>query len=157
MAGYDFALGMSNNAVAAYHNGLVPASKIAGVPAYLTQKFCTYEEWHHSSKNFNVVNFYDPEYVRCVFGLAVSDLYDAKPEAVAALAAYKASGIERYENCRVEWIEWTGTLRRPTANHRAAEACTVEVKKQTAIVTFADGRTMTKRVATKGFYYTATK
>lgn len=155
MAGYH-GFSMSNNAVAAYDAGLVPASKVPGVPAALVAEHCRAAEWHHSSKNFNRVNFYNPAEVRATFGLDAHPDFDADPRALAALAEYKRSrsrGPELLTNCRVEWIEWGGTLRRPTAIARSAEGCTVAVKGQTATITLPDGRLLTKRLSTRGFSF----
>lgn len=155
MAGYN-GFSMSNNAVAAYSNGLVPASKIPGVPAALVREFVRPDEWHHSSKNYNTVDFFNPVAVRATFGLEVHEDYDADPRAVAALAAHNArakSAPVVHENCRVEWIEWAGSLKRPTATNRVAEGCTVSVKGATATITLPDGATMTKRLSTRGFSF----
>lgn len=155
MVGYC-GFSMSNNAVAAYNDGLVPASKIRGVPAVLVREHCRPSEWHHCSKNYNEVDFYEPSKVRAIFGLEAHEDYKADPRAVAALAAHKAGAKKAAEvmtNCRVEWIEWSGSLRRPKAKQMAADCCTVTVKGQTARITLPDGRTMTKRLATNGFFF----
>lgn len=155
MAGYN-GFSMSNNAVAAYNNGLVPASKIPGVPAALVKEHCRPTEWHHSSKNYNRVDFYDPAEVRAIFGLEVHEDHEADPRAVAALAAHK-TGVKKapdvLTNCRVEWIEWTGSLKRPTATEMVAEGCKVSVKGQTATITLPTGETLTKRLTTNGFSF----
>jgi len=156
MAGYADDFSMSNNALHAYDRGLLPASKIKGVPAALIDAHCRYEEWHHSSKHFNRVKFYDPGRVRATFGLEPSEEWPADPLAVAALAAHKAASKsvgEVYHNCRVEWIEWGGTLRQPKAYPQVAEGCTVAVKGQTASITLPDGGNLTKRLTTNGFSF----
>ena len=70
MAGYDWKAGKSNNAVAAEKDGLMVASKLAAVvKRHRRFRGCTAadvaavlpaSEWHHSSKFFNEVNYYDP-------------------------------------------------------------------------------------------------
>ena len=159
MSGYSHDFSMSNNAIAAYDNGLRPASKISGVPAVLVKKFCRPDEWHHSSKAYNRVNFYNPTEVRAIFGLEVSEDFDADSRAIAALAEHKVggAGIETHMNCRVEWIEWAGSLKRPTATKRTADGCAVSVKGQTATITLPTGETLTKRLATRGFHFRANK
>lgn len=116
MAGYAPDFSMSNNAVAAYDDGLRPASKIPGVPAALVKRFCRYDEWHHSSKLFNRTPFYDPAYVRATFGLESSADHAADPVAVAALSAHKAAKSEEQPItipfCRLDYVEWSGTGRR---------------------------------------------
>lgn len=158
MAGYN-GFSMSNNAVAAYADGLLPASKIKQVPATLIERFVRANEWHHSSKNYNRVNFYDPAVVLATFGLVEAcdedgDPIPANPEAISALAAHKAEkkrGATVHTGCTVEWIEWTGSLKRPTANERREVECTVSVKGQTATITLANGEVVTKRLSTRGF------
>ena len=78
MAGYNFCLGMSNNAVAAYEDGVKPLSQItradlqdAGLA--ITLQFAKWlakrrhwqsHEWHHSGGSyFNRVKFYDPRHL----------------------------------------------------------------------------------------------
>jgi hypothetical protein len=155
MSGYSPDFSMSNNAIAAYDNGLRPASKVPGVPAVLVKEFCRPDEWHHSSKAYNRVNFYNPTEVRAIFGLEASEDFTADPRAVTALAAHKAggAGTETHMNCRVEWIEWTGSLKRPTATNRSAENCTVIVKGQTATIRLPSGEVLTKRLKTRGFNF----
>lgn len=160
MAGYR-GYSMSNNAVSAYSNGLLPASKIKEVPAVLIERFVRYSEWHHSSKQYNRVKFYDPKIVRATFGLIEAsdeddDLIPANPEAVAALAAHKAEeksvGSVHYD-CLVEWIEWSGSLRNPKAEERKESGCTVQIKGQTAKITLPNGTVLTKRLSTRGFFW----
>jgi hypothetical protein len=155
MAGYCYQMGMSNNAVAAYCDGRCPASKIPGVPAALVREFAPTSEWHHTSKVYNRTPFYDPTEVRALFGLEPSSDVDPDPRAVAALGRWKAtrSSVIVHKNCQVEWLEWTGTLSRPKCHECSAEGCMVEVKGQTAKVTFADGKVMKKRLTTRGFAF----
>jgi hypothetical protein len=159
MAGYSPKYSMSNNAIAAYEDGLRPASKIPGVPAVLIKKHCRPAEWHHSSKAYNRVNFYDPSVVRVIFGIEPHEDYEVDPAAVAALAEFKVGKqpVETHLNCRVEWIEWSGTLRRPKATNRAEEGCTVTVKNQTATIALPGGRTLTRRLDTRGFRFNVIK
>lgn len=160
MAGYD-GYSMSNNAVAAYDEGLLPASKIKQVPTALIEQFVRYSEWHHSSKNYNRVKFYDPTLVLATFGLVAADdecgnPIPASPQAIAALTAYKAgmkSQGETHHDCTIEWIEWSGSLKRPTAKNRKETGCTVTIKGQTATIALPNGEIMTKRLSTRGFYW----
>lgn len=156
MAGYhDFS--MSNNAIAAYEDGLVPASKIPGIPASLVKEYCWPKEWHHCSKNYNRVDFFDPAEVRAIFGLEESEDYEVNEEAVEALANYKKQKKEQpvvYKNCKVEWLDWSGgTLKRPVAEEMIELGCTVSVKGQTATITLPNGRTLIKRLKTRGFSF----
>lgn len=164
---------MSNNAVKAYEDGLVPASKIKGVPAALVQEFCTAEEWHHTSNRYNRTDFYDASKVRVVFGLPISDEerqrlqneqgYDEsdfapKPAAVAALKNKgKKEAVTVHERCYVEWIEWSGTRNHPKATERGEAGCTVAVKGQTATITLPSGYSFQKRLSTNGFSFRVAK
>jgi hypothetical protein len=67
MSGYNWNAGMSNCAVAAYEDGLLPASKLAAAlkergykvsTAFIRENF-TANEWHHTSAKFNATDFYD--------------------------------------------------------------------------------------------------
>lgn len=73
MAGYS-SYSMSNNAVAAYERGLMPFSKLPkavrdavtaweqALPARNKREHLA-EEWHHTSKRFNVTYFYCPNVI----------------------------------------------------------------------------------------------
>jgi hypothetical protein len=153
MAGYD-GFSMSINAVDAYERGLRPASQVdSRLSARLVEKFCTAAEWHHSSKNFNRVNFYDVAEVLATFGLAVHEDYPADPAAVAALAAPKVETV--IDACTVRWLDWSGTKKHPKATERSAENCRVSVG-ATATVTLPDGSCFQKRVTTRGFRFGGT-
>lgn len=149
---------MSNNAVAAYGEGLLPASKIKRVPAGLIQRYCRFSEWHHSSKAYNRVKFYDPEYVLACFGLIRHEDHPSIPDAVAALAEARKRRTkllpEVYGPCSVRWLEWSGTLRRPHCEEHTADNAVVSLKGQTATITLATGRVFIKRLSTRGFSFT---
>jgi hypothetical protein len=153
MAGYD-GFSMSNNAIAAYRRGLVTA-KDTGIPAHLVEEYCRYEEYHHTSSMYNSTPFYNREYVRATFGLEKSEDYEADPDAVAALEAYRKGlrNAKTYDNCRVEWLEWGGTRKHPRATQMVADGCRVTVKGVTATVETPDGKTFVKRLTTKGFSF----
>ena len=160
MAGYC-GFSMSNNAVAAYREGLVPASKVGnGIPAALIREHCRYAEWHHTSKHFNATEFYDPEYVKGFFGVYGSDHEEFNEHAAAAFNDYKAARKSKdqgklYNDCRVDWLEWSGSMRRRRCTEQSAEGCIVRVKGQTAYIKFGDGTAMTKLLTTNGFSFTA--
>lgn len=142
---------MSNNARQAHQSGLVTA-QATGVPSSLVEKFCRYEEWHHTSSHYNSTKFYVREYVRATFGLEISANYDSDPAAIAELDEYN-NRQKIMTDCRVEWLEWAGTRKRPTCTKRQADGCTVEIRKNTATVTLPDGQTFKKRLQTKGFEF----
>lgn len=100
MAGYNYAAGMSNNAVDAYDGGRKPLSRLtaadlraAGVALPLVfakwlagRGWWQSSEWHHSGGTwYNKVTFYDPAEL-------AEAIADAKPGEVTALfAEFKAS------------------------------------------------------------------
>lgn len=153
MAGYD-GFSMSNNAVQAYADGLVPASK-TGVPAHLVEIYVQPVEWHHTSAKYNATNFYNRTEVRAVFGIEPSEDYDADPQAVAALAEAKAAPKSRMVMARkIEWLEWPGNVGRygrkaPPIEH-AAENIEVTLRGQMVEFT-ADGQTWRKKIGANGF------
>ena len=162
--GWSFDNGMSNNAVAAYDNGFLPASKIPGIPAALIQKHIYYEEWHHSSKFHNKTKFYNPHRVFVEFGFPDSENCDCggkcrfSPNQVAVeeLKSYKEKkngAAEIYENCRVEMLEWHGTIKKPFPVDVCHHLARVEVKRNTATITTREGKTFKKRLTTKGFSF----
>jgi hypothetical protein len=144
MAGYS-GYSMSNNAVAAYNDGLLPASKIGKYPTHLIERFCQAAEWHHSSKNYNRVNFYSPE--------AVAEVFATNPAAQAALEEAKTASATLHLNCTVEWLEWTGSMKRPKCAERRETGCTVTVKGRTATITLNNKATFIKRLDTRGFSF----
>lgn len=154
MAGYA-GFSMSNNAVDAYDRGLLPASKIGrGIPASLIARHVGHEEWHHSSKHFNEVRFYDPARVLAAFGVEPHPDHEPDPEAIAALAAHKAARADApnvHTGCTVEWLDWGGTRKHPRAYPQRATGCTVAIKGQTATITLPSGSTFQKRLTTNGF------
>lgn len=89
MSGYSWIHGMSNNAVMAYEDGLLPASKIKEVPTNLIRIFVDSEEWHHTSKFFNRTEFYNSETVLKTFGLLDDTEDEFKNDyAIEALRVY---------------------------------------------------------------------
>jgi hypothetical protein len=165
MAGYNYMAGMSNNAVAAYDNGLLTASKIRNIPAKLIEEYVTPSEWHHTAKFYNRTNFYNPQEVRVIFGLEAPGNSDYEPNelAIAALAAYKASAkkakaVTVWENCKVEWLEWSGSRSHPRATEMVRDGCRVELKDGTTTykITYSHNGTeyfLTKRKGTNGFAF----
>jgi len=111
MAGYS-GYSMSNNAVDAYSRGLLPASKIKKVPKNLIELFCDYEEWHHTSKEYNRTNFYNEEYVLATFGIIQSENYEADPSAVEALKKHKPNKIET-KHGTITYAWWSGSRNYP--------------------------------------------
>jgi hypothetical protein len=88
-AGWDADKNMSVNAVEAMSRGLLPATKIRGIPSRLIEYHCRWSEWHHVGKRADCVSFYDAAEVRERFGLE-GDPDEADESCVAALAEYRA-------------------------------------------------------------------
>ena len=154
MTGYDYDAGMSNSAVHAYEDGLLPASKIKQVPTKLIRRYVRAEEWHHTSKWYNETKLYDPEEVLAVFGIKESEDYAPNPRAIEALKEWKAeqkNGATTHTNCRVKWLTWRDTQRYPDTNEETG--CTVVVKGMTATIFLRDGSKFTKRLSTNGFSF----
>jgi hypothetical protein len=151
MAGYNWTAGMSNNAVEAYDSGLVPASKIGrGIPAKLIREFVRPREWHHASKHFNAVDFFDPEEVLTIFGLNPEDPEGANPAAVAALAAHKAAKKEVRPASIItgtaRWTDWAGSRNNPKRINMCVEGAKVErVSDQFSIITAPNGDTWRRK------------
>ena len=153
----------SNNAVDAEASGRFPASRLVeylpGVSAAAVKKLLAPCEWHHCSKMYNEVDFYDLEDAVAFF---------ESGEGSAALAEFKAESKEKsavrvYLKCSVKWLEWAGTRRRPTCDECSAKNATVRISGKTATVEYvhrwknaaAKRRqkkiTFKKRLTTNGF------
>ena len=161
MAYIDYS--MSERAAAAYEEGLLPASKIhKTLPAYLVERYCQPDSWHHTSNRFNETNFFDPKIVLRTFGLIPfsecgeeeDDPFNpAAAEALALLKSSRSGKKEIFTGCRVEWLEWVGTRVHPQCIEKMSENCVVEIKGVTATITLPNGRQFKKRVKTKGFSF----
>jgi hypothetical protein len=109
--GYDWGAGKSQRAVIAEDRGLMTATQLGkklGVSAKSVRAVLYTDEWHHTSKMYNKTDYYDPE--------AVGDEDLAKMKALDAEArkAKKAQPVTK--RCNVEYVEWTGTRKRPRKN-----------------------------------------
>ena len=122
MAGYDWSEGKSNNAVDAEDRGLMTAGDLAkslGLrKASTIQEFLYACEWHHSSKFFNEIYYYDPESVT--------------PDLLTKMKAFEKASrnpvSEILDDCVVEWSEWEGSRQRPRRIECRAEHVQVTVK-----------------------------
>lgn len=113
MAGYAHDYSKSNNAINAEECGLMTATTIAahlrdqgykGVTAKAIHELVPAEEWHHSSKMYNRVNYYDPqvaeEYIK-------EGLEEWKARRKNATQPQTALGS-------ISWKEWSGGARSRT-------------------------------------------
>lgn len=128
MAGYNYQMGMSNNAVEAHERGLKTASKIGyGLTKKLIEKYCDYAEWHHTGSTFyNSTKFYDQEYVLAVFGIQETNDFkfdDYRDEdAVSDFNDYKNSKKNKKteeEEVKVygEYAVWCGSRKHPKLDY----------------------------------------
>lgn len=151
MAGYA-GFSKSNNAVSAELEGLLPATAAARelrVPAGFIRDEVAPDEWHHTSKMFNATNYYRVAEVR-----EWLDSDEGQDRLEAWKTRQKALGAVRvYEDCRVTWLEWSGTRSHPAAAEHTAERATVTVKGQTATVRLEDGQEFRKRITSRGFTF----
>jgi hypothetical protein len=153
MAGYADDFSKSNNALDAEARGLMTASAIArkighGATAAGVKVVLRRAEWHHTSKMYNPVGYYD-------YDAAVEDAAehgrDVAAEIIAA-SAKPAATEQTIANARVEWLEWGGTRKHPRATVRQASGCTVTYTGGEFVkVMYALTRTMRKGRETKGF------
>ena len=116
MAGYHN-FSKSNNAVIAERNGLYPKTQAIKeiakkygfsqkkVKAWIDAGGYTPSEWHHSSKFYNEIQYYNTELDED----ALEDLTDFEP-ASSDPKKSEESGIYL-----IQWIEWEGTRRHPKA------------------------------------------
>ncbi|MFA5387838.1 MAG: hypothetical protein WC322_05670 [Candidatus Paceibacterota bacterium] len=119
MSGYA-GFSKSNNAVDAEEAGLLTLTATAKqlkVSTEAVRSILSPSEWHHSSKYYNKVDYYD--------------LDEIDAETLAALKAYKpAAKVSREYRADVKWIEWTGTRNHPRAIEHTAENILVTEKGQ---------------------------
>jgi hypothetical protein len=123
MTGYNYAAGMSNNALAAYNRGCAPISQIAGADLKAagwtgTVKLAKHlakagvwhtSEWHHSGGTyFNRVDFFDPaDLVE-----AWADMDEDDRSAAKAAASAKAQP-EAGQRVSGTYTIWGGSRRHP--------------------------------------------
>jgi hypothetical protein len=124
--GYDYELGMSNNALAAYDRGVKPLSKITledlkkagwtqtkSFSLFLARTgFWRSTEWHHSGGDwFNKVDFYCPSH------LANKWLGTSEADRATLRAQYKESRVKPPESEGIKvsgsYTIWGGSRRRP--------------------------------------------
>lgn len=148
MAGYN-GFSKSNNAVHAERNGRHPASVVAkmlGVPSQFVKQCARTSEWHHSSKFYNCVQYYD---------LEVIQEWLESEEGMARLEEWKKGQKKKTTTtrvgCRVEWLEWSGTRNHPRATERVADGCAVTDEGGLFYkIKLPDGKTMRKKKDCRG-------
>ena len=152
MAGYN-GHSKSNNAIEAEHRGLMTASAVAklighGATAAGVVAVLRPAEWHHTSKMYNATDYYDYEIDQ---ENGAEDGRDIDTEILAASKQEKG-GAATLTGAIVAWLEWGGTRKRPIASEKTAAGCTVKYKGGAfCTVTLPNGKTMRKKLSTKGF------
>ena len=165
MPGYREDFSKSNNAHAAEGNGRFPASEIARqlkVPvAFIKQHAPHNGEWHHSSKYYNVVQYYDLATVRD--WLAGDGDYvpsGKEPTGGDMLAEWRMqqkalaqSGASVARGMSIKYLEWSGSRSHPHATEVVEHGVHIEQKPGQKMVTITrpDGTKFKKGLETKGF------
>jgi len=148
VGGYDWQAGKSARAVAAEEAGLLTASQLGRrfkVSAAAVEHEMVPAEWHHTSKFYNVTDYYDPD--------------DVTPELVEKMREFDQRRKDEkkpvvYADCTIEWTEWEGSRKHPRPVERRAEHVSV-VKKGDWIVFDHNGRTLRKNLT--GAYISLTR
>lgn len=139
MAGY-FEYSKSNNALAAESDGKYPATVLAerlGVKASAIRAILPSSEWHHTSKHYNITEYYSEE---------------AAMEIIEALRAWKepVKDVAVFENCTGSYLEWSGTRNHPHAKEITFGPIRVTQKGKWFTLEIPNGA-IRKSEATRGF------
>lgn len=163
--GYADDYSKSNRAHAAENAGRFPASEIArqlGVPVGFIKDHAPHTgEWHHTSKFYNVTQYYDLEQVRHW----MEGTGDYVPEGKEATGndmlaewkmrqkAAKESGSDVARGLAIKYLEWGGTRNHPVAREVTEQNVTIERKpgQKMVMITRQDGSTFRKGLETRGF------
>jgi hypothetical protein len=105
MAGYAEDFSKSNNALEAESNGSFAATVLAerlGVKPGAIRALLSATEWHHTSKHYNITDYYSEE---------------SALEIIDDLRAWRepAKDVAVFENCTGSYLEWSGTRNHPHA------------------------------------------
>ena len=168
MSGY-VGFSRSVNAANAMDAGRMPATHAAkgtGLPVGFIRDCCgwaTGGEWHHTSKFYNCVDFYDCTALknwRDAVKDADGDCVEGRDETCAAAlarwrgarAVKQAAPVTVYAGVTVEWLEWGGTRNHPSATKRRETGATIEdAGGKMVIVKLASGANFRKGKDTNGF------
>ncbi len=115
-------------------------------------------EYHHTGMYASETLYYDVaglcEEIDEAGGLNVwlaSEEGEKARQAIAELSPKpQKPAEERYENCHVEWLEWSGSRAHPKADKCEADGCTVVLRGQTYHITLPSGQALRKRVGCRG-------
>lgn len=146
MAGYcEFS--KSNNAIDAENAGMLTASAIAkrighGATAAGVSMVMEPSEWHHTSCRYNETNYYD-------FAGDMEEARENNIDLTARIIEASKSENQRYR-ADVEWLEWSGTRKHPTASKHEAKNIEVEESGDWYIFHFEDGSKKRKKIDSTG-------
>lgn len=147
MSGYN-GFSKSNNAIDAENQGLLTASQVAkrishGATAAGVKAILKSTEWHHSSKFYNQVDYYDLE----------MELEEAKENGIDLFTEIiKASKKETVKyRADIEWLEFSGNCKHPRVSKFSEKNIEVEEKGDWFLFHFADGS-----IKRKGMFSTGT-
>lgn len=162
MAGYC-GYSKSNNAIYAEENLVFPASilsKKLKVTTEAIKSLLSPCEWHHTSSWYNSVDYYDGSLLIPLSHNEIPDFCDEDDlfeaaEILLNLRSYRSPKKTGWidEDCTVEWIEWSGSRRRPKAIEHREEHCKVEFNgRSTHKITTPSGYIFSKREGANGFH-----
>ncbi|WP_196333300.1 hypothetical protein, partial [Vibrio harveyi] len=95
-------------------------------------------EWHHTSKHYNKVKFYDVTEIEKEITQEVLDFDKEVRRKKRESKPVKLSG------CEVEWIEWVGTGRNKRKVEHKEQGCKIVISGQKHVITTKRGHTFTK-------------
>ena len=146
---------MSNNAVMARDRGRLPASDLAreigrGATAAGVRAVLVPVEWHHTSSHYNRTNFFDLDHDAEILAerdeITEDAARDILIERIIAASKPAQSTEVIHENCRIEWLEWSGSRNHPRCEKRAADGCQVIDSGRAMLrIVFPDGNEMKKK------------
>lgn len=166
MAGYD-GYSKSNNARAAESQGRYTATALARrlkCKSAAIKALIETGEYHHTSSWYNETLYYDEpvllalasgdedEIAEATEDLDPEDIAKAK-DLLVALRAWKPAGPKRYTGCKVEWLTWGGSRKRPVATEH--EATDVDITVSGAYITIhLETGDVRKKSDSNGTYFT---
>lgn len=167
MAGYQHDYSKSNNAADAEAEGKFPASEAGrrlGIPGKFVAECCgwaSHGEWHHSSKFYNAVQYYDTNEIQAWMD-GDAEAVEAHGDFATVLSGWRSAvkiskekPATLYSPVVVEWLEWGGSRSHPHATERRAEnASVIDPGGKFVTVKLKDGSTFKKGRDTNGFKIT---
>lgn len=153
MSGY-YKFSKSNNAIEAERENKFPAtiiSKKLKIPVIFIKSYFDASEWHHSSKFFNKVMYYDLNQIKNFLendgGWKVLDDFMKNQRDFKKIK----KGIV-YNKATVRWLEWSGTKNYHCCKEMFAKDVTVIDKGGDFVrVVLQNGKVLKKKRNTKGF------